>query len=154
MPDPVRLPVRERPEIDPLVAELVEAYQTQAAAQDRRHAELVEVIRASTQAAEAREVRRDEQHAAVLKSVGEVTAQMSATTVQVGALASEVKTLTGRVPDRTQLWAGGAFLAFLVLAILALYAQSRGDDAGKAFDDARRALPVNAAALEDGSSDG
>lgn len=35
-----------------------------------------------------------------------------------------------------------SFNVFLVLVLIGLYATSRGDDAGKAFDDASRALPT------------
>jgi hypothetical protein len=141
MPDPVRLPVRDR-EIDPLVAELVEAYRQQGAAADRRHQDLLDSLRARDEEAAARELRRDDQAAAVLASVGDLATQVSTLSTNVGALTTEVRTLTARVPDRPLLWAGGLFVGLLVLTLLGLYAQSRGDDAGDAIDDARRGLAV------------
>ncbi len=97
MPPPALGPVRptepdDAPRLDSLVRELVDAYRSQADAQDRRHQELLDSVRTRDEQYAAREAKRDQQHSALVASVNGLT-------VSVGALAD-------KVPGRRELWAG------------------------------------------------
>lgn len=135
---PIRWPLAEPDPmpVDPVVQLLVDTLRDQAAAQDKRQADLVASF-------EARDEKRDERHDEIVKAVGALALEVRANTVEMSKVAKAV-------PGRAELWALGSVICLLLLVFVGLYAQANGHDAGDAIDDARRGLdPIVTAKKED-----
>lgn len=87
------------------------------------------------------DAKRDEQIDATRELARAMTAHNDGATSRHQTTLSTVTDAMSRSPGRWEFRALGAALVALVFWLVALYAQSNGQDAGKAADDARRALP-------------
>jgi hypothetical protein len=129
-------PVGDESRIDPVIQAVIDAYKSQSEATDRRQTELLSDLKRRDEEQARRDEKRDTQHEAL---VGAVT-----------GLTTEVRGLAIKAPGRWELRALGAVAVLLILVVLGLYAQSRGQDMGRAIDDARRGMaPVSAMAEPD-----